>query len=117
MKEIITLFNCFPLRSVCSSILPITSENFYLFFIAFLVTFFLLGIIIGYIINPQRRSSKEKEETHTDASKKEPEASADTGQDTPGNGAEQRRGMEDRTQRTGNHYNNYWDYSRPPRRY
>lgn len=117
MKEIVTLFNCLPFTNVSISILPITSENFYLFFIAFIVTFFLLGIIIGYILNPRRSSRNTQEKPLIEAAKTEQKVLKDPGQDIPINEAEQQRRMDNRNQRIGSNYNNYWDYSHPPRRY
>ena len=120
MKEIVTLFSCLPFTNINISILPITSENFYLFFIAFIVTFFLLGIIIGYIIGSRRSSLRAKEKPLLNNAKTEPEPLKDLGQDLPINEADQQRRMDNRNQRNGssyNNYNNYWDYSKPTRRY
>ena len=85
---------------VTASILPITSTNFYLFFIAFIVVFFLLGYLIGYTINPRRKLRKVKEKPLAETVKDTPAISAptrptptrpaptipnDLGQDIPGN--------------------------------
>jgi hypothetical protein len=117
LKEIVTLFDCLPFTNFSISILPITSDNFYLFFIAFIVTFFLLGIIIGYILNPRRRLRKTKDKPLMEAVKQEPVASIAPGQDIPANNAEPRRRMDSRDPRYGNYNSNYRDYPNPTRRY
>ncbi len=117
MKEIVTLVSSLPFTNVSVSILPITSENFYLFFIGFLVTFFLLGIIIGYILNPRRNSRRTKEKPLIDAAKMDPEPSKDSGQDSPMMDINPQRRMDSYNPRNRSSYNNNWDYSRPPRRY
>ncbi len=98
------------------SSLPITSENFLLYFIAFTVAFFLLGFIIGYILNPSRRSRKTKEQSLAKDAKKEQDITHFTDQNTPANMADPARRMDNRYQRNGYSYSR-WDYSRPTRRY
>ena len=117
MKEIVTLVSSLPFTKLSVSILPITSENFYLFFIGFLVTFFLLGIIIGYILNPRRNSRRTKEKPLIDAAKMDPEPSKDSGQDSPMMDTNPHSRMDNRNPRNGSSYNNNWNYSRPTRRY
>lgn len=120
MKKIVTLFGCLPFTNISVSILPITSRNFYLFFIAFIVTFFLLGIIIGYMLNPRRSSRKTKDGPSIEASKAEQGAPKVPGQDIPSNEVDQQRRIDNRNPRNesnNNNYNNYWDYSQPRRRY
>lgn len=116
MKEIVSLFSCLPFTTTSASILPITSTNFYLFFIAFIVVFFLLGIIIGYILNPRRKLRRTKEKPLVDAIKDKPEEPLDLGQDIIINTPEPDRRINTREQGQRN-YNNYWDYSNRPRRY
>lgn len=118
MKEIVTLFNCLPFTNVNISILPITSENFLVYFIAFIVTFFLLGFIIGSIINPRRRQRNTTENPPTDATRNGQEPANAPRQDNPVNEAEQQRRMDNQSIRNRNYYNNYYrDYSNPTRRY
>ncbi len=116
MKEIVSLFNCLPFTTLSASILPITSTNFYLFFIAFIVVFFLLGIIIGYILNPRRRLRRNKEKPLAEEIKDKPEEPLELGQDIAAKTPEIDRRNNNREQGYGN-YNNYWDYSNRPRRY
>ncbi len=117
MNEIVTLFRCFPFTNVNISILPITSENFFIYFIAFIVTFFLLGIIIGSIINPHRRQRNTKEKPPIDAVRDNWDPANTPRQDNPINEADQQRRMDNQNQRNGNYYNYYRDYSNPTRRY
>jgi hypothetical protein len=109
LRENITLFSCLLFTPLSTQLLPITSENFYLFFIAFIVTFFLLGIIIGYVLNPRRKLRKKNEKPLIESSKVTMEEPKDLGQDRPLNGAGQPRGPGNRDPRNGN-YNNYWGY-------
>ena len=113
MKEIVSLFNCLPFTT-SASILPITSTNFYLFFIAFVVVFFLLGIIIGYILNPRRKLRRNKEKPLAETIKDIPEEPKDLGQDIVMNRPEPERRINNREQGYGS-YNNSWDYPRPRR--
>ena len=118
MKEIVALFNYLPFTNVSLSILPITSENFLVYFIAFTVTFFLLGIIIGSIINPRRRQRNTTENPPIDAVRDGRDSANTSRQDNPVNEAEQQRRTDNQSQRNGNYYNNYYrDYSNPTRRY
>jgi flagellar biosynthesis/type III secretory pathway M-ring protein FliF/YscJ len=117
LKEIVALFNYLPFTNVNISILPITSENFLIYFIAFIVTFFLLGIIIGYIINPRRRQRNTTEPPLIEVAKSKQGAANSSGQDIPVNESEQQRRMDNQNQRNRNYYSNSWDYSKPTRRY
>jgi hypothetical protein len=129
---------------VTASILPITSTNFYLFFIAFIVVFFLLGYLIGYTINPRRKLRKVKEKPLAETVKDTPAISAptrptptrpaptipnDLGQDIPGNeemsiqnpnNASGRYNNYNNNNYNPNNYNsnnNYWGYIKPPKQY
>jgi hypothetical protein len=117
LREIVTLFSSLPFTSE-HEIFVITEENFFIFFIATIVAFFLLGAIIGYIRNPYRRLLKKTKE-------KPPKAVADSKQEPPNpygqdNLKYQDEGqgkMDNQPQRYGNNYYNRWDYSNPRRRY
>ena len=103
-----------PFTTVNVLILPITSENFSLIFIALLVIFFLLGTIIGYIINPTRRR-RNKENPLIETSKDIVEEPKDLGQDIPVDKVNSFPGQNTTNQRYG--YNSYWNFYYPNRRY
>ncbi|MBP1753990.1 MAG: hypothetical protein H6Q59_388 [Firmicutes bacterium] len=116
MKNIVSLFSCLLLSPIGVSALPITSANFYLFFIAFIVVFFLLGIIIGYVLNPRRKLRKNKEKPLIESTKDKPIEPKDLGQDIAAKEPEQIRSPNNIRDSRYNYPNN-WDYSRPQRRY
>lgn len=59
----------------------ITEANFFVVFIALLVAFFLLGLIIGNIISRQKKTSKDKNTGLTKENKDKPMQSDTLGQD------------------------------------
>jgi hypothetical protein len=116
MREKITLFSCLLFTPLSTQILPITSGNFYLFFIAFVVTFFLLGIIIGYVLNPRRKLRTKKEKPLIESSKEAMAEPKDLGQDSQIKVTDPQQGPANRDLRSSNN-NNYWGYYNQSKRY
>lgn len=46
-----------------------TSTNFFVIIIAVIVAFFVLGLILGYVINPRKRKAKDKKAVKDDGQK------------------------------------------------
>lgn len=132
MKKIVTLFSCLlfitlgfctpayaattsKLITLNSSIFSITSNTFYSIFIAIVIAFFLLGIIIGYILNPRRKLRKNKEKALIETAKTKPEEPKDLGQDTTRNESDQINGPY-ASDRRSRYYDNYRYNSNTPRR-
>lgn len=92
---------------------PIVRECIYLseiflLYIAIVVAFFLLGIIIGYIINPKKKLKKLKEKPLYDTVKDKPEENQELGQEMSENESNLQNDPYPNGQRYGYYnYNNY----------
>jgi predicted membrane protein len=58
-----------------------TSTNFFVILIAVIVAFFLIGLILGYVINPRKRKAKDKKKTKKDGDQEIPQQTDTLGQD------------------------------------
>ncbi len=78
----------------------------FLLYIAIVIAFFLIGIIIGYLINPKRKLNKQKEKPLSETVKDSSEEVQDLGQDSVNTSQEPLNSQYPSEQRYG-YYNNY----------
>ncbi len=86
--------------------------DMFLIYIAIVIAFFLLGLVIGYVLNPRRKLRKNKEKSLAESAANPPVETGNLGQDIYRNDAEIRK-QQQREQRyrnsNSNNYNNYFD--------